>query len=236
MAAFDANMSAVLSPEPVIYSPVRARAEKVVIVAGGDSLRELDFNLFKEVASDGVHVIAVNGAVKWLPVVHSWFTLDPATRNRPLMAKQRPGVTYYAAVPADYGLPHARVAAHRRPAESGIVWLRRITGQGFCGARPALCEEPDGIHTGNSAWGALGLAWHLGAGRIALLGVDADDAGYAFQVGRPVMAFDHLPRLFSSATPQLYERGVEVMNGSPASRVDCFARSAPNDALSWLGE
>src|SRR3546814_2104226 len=47
----------------------------------------------------GARVIAVNQAILWLPVAHSWFTLDPDDRVRPLMQRPRDGVTYYAAVP-----------------------------------------------------------------------------------------------------------------------------------------
>src|SRR3546814_472142 len=151
----------------------------------------------------GARVIAVNQAILWLPVAHSWFTLDPDDRVRPLMQRPRDGVTYYAAVPDDYGQPHAYRRNHRAPAEPGITWLHRLTGAGTLKARACLSEDRGAIHTGNSAWGALGLAYHMCRQgmdhRVALLGVDADSAPYAFLSGQPRTPFDHLPALFESA-------------------------------------
>lgn len=220
------------------WGQVTARHDRIVIVAGGSSLRRLHFASLERAARAGAHVIAVNGAIAWLPVAHSWFTLDPDDRVRPLMARPRTGVHYYAAVPADYGRPDAHRRNHRAPAEPGITWLHRVTGDGYLSARATLSEDPGAIHTGNSAWGALGLAYHMCRQvldhRIALLGVDADRGPYAFMSGRPRTPFDHLPALFESALPQLRARCIAVMNGSRRSRVACFTRCEPNAALDWL--
>src|SRR3546814_15715679 len=96
----------------------------------------------------GARVIAVNQAILWLPVAHSWFTLDPDDRVRPLMQRPRDGVTYYAAVPDDYGQPHAYRRHHRAPAAPGITWLPRLTG-----ARSAARSvEEECVSTRRSWW------------------------------------------------------------------------------------
>ena len=53
------------------------------------------------------------------------------------------------------------------------------------------------INTGNSAWGALGLAWHLGFKDVALIGVDAN--GEQRCEGGRSQNLSHLPMLFTTA-------------------------------------
>jgi len=89
---------------------------------------------------------------------------------------------------------------------------------------------------GNSAFGALGIAYLMGARRIAIIGLDATRETYARGVGRPRGGIDHVPGLFATALPQLERRGAEVMNGSPHSRVVCFPRCTPEQALEWISE
>ena len=220
------------------WGRVEARHDRNVIVAGGGSLLGLDFDLLLETAAAGAHVIGVNRAVDWLPVMHSWFTLDPDDLVRPLMRQPLEEARYYAAVPDDYGQAAARLPNHRAPAEPGVTWLHRITGTGALKARHQLSEDRGAIHTGNSAWGALGVAYHMCRQvmdhRVVLLGVDGDTGPYAFVAGRPRTGFDHLPALFESALPQLRDRGIAVVNGSARSRVTCFTRCDPNQALAWL--
>ena len=79
------------------------------------------------------------------------------------------------------------------------------------------------INTGNSAWGALQLANHLGYDKIMLLGVDADrspriDGGYPNELC-------HLPLLFDSAN-------LNVVN---CGKMDCkFPKMSIKEGLEWL--
>lgn len=222
------------APTGAQWGCVVTAARRVLIVAPGPSLAKLSLDRIAECAAAGVHIIAVNLAITWLPVAHSWVTVDPGTRTLPLMASRREGVTYYCAVPDNYGAPDAPVPNHRRPREPGIVYLRRLpNGSG-------LAEEPDALATGNSSFGALGLAYHMirlagGGGRVAMIGVDGTEAPYAFEVRRrPTRSLAHLPALFASALPQLQEAEITVFNGSPHSRIGCFRRGGPGAALKWL--
>lgn len=201
--------------------------ERILIIADGPSLRGADLQI-----PPGVHVIAVNGAVEWAPVVQTFFSLDPSQRIRGYVRNKRAGVRYYLAVPDDYGMASAYDPAHRAPREQGVMFLRRITGCGVRGAAEGLSDDPGAIHTGNSAYGALGLAYHWRPRKIALLGVDGTDAGYATRAGSPAWSLSHIPALFESALPQL--RGIQVINGSPQSTVECFPRVPPMEAVEWL--
>lgn len=202
----------------------------IVIVASGPSLRGMDWSLLPASAV----VVAVNGAVAGVPRANAFFTLDPSGANRQRMREQRAGVRYFAAVPDDYGTPGAACAGHRAQREPGVTWLRRLPGAGPLRSRAGLSEDSSAIHTGNSAWGALGLAYHWRPGRIVLLGVDAAGGGYWHGPGGPAGSLEHLPALFASALPQLQAAAIQVVNGSLDSRIDCFPRMTPEDALSWL--
>jgi hypothetical protein len=220
--------------DTLTWGHVSARAERVLVLASGPSVRVLNFPGLTEASAAGVHVIAVNQAIAWTPVADTWFTLDPDERVKPHMIRRRPDVAYFAAVPDDYGTPGARVPWHREPALPGMTYLRRRCGAGPLGSRWGLANDPESIHTGNSAFGALGLAWHMRPRRIALLGVDGTRAPYAFQSGCPRGQMTHLPDLFASAMAQLQNGCVEVVNGSPRSTVTCFERMTPGEALDWL--
>lgn len=167
-----------------------------IIVGGGPSAKGF-------IAPEGTTVIAVNGAITWLNRADYFFTLDPSPINVALMRGQRKGTMYIAAVPPEVKLP------------AGVVRYERIAGRG---AEPAdkssvewllwrlscvkgLCTTPGKIHTGNSSWGALGLAYHLGFKHVAIIGVDGTSERTV--CGRKTGDHRHLNALFASAIGQI---------------------------------
>ena len=177
---------------------------RAVIVASGPSARGFS-------PPDDVTVIAVNGTISWLSRADYWFSLDASPANqRWLKVALRRGVQCHVAGdkwrsvwPAmSYAKLWERVEAPPMDAHTmGMLypapewWLGRL--QGVLG----ICKEPGRIHTGNSAWGALGLAWHLGFRDVALLGVDA--RGEPRLEGGTPGNLSHLPLLFASALPDM---------------------------------
>jgi hypothetical protein len=216
----------------VPWSCVQHTAERVAIVATGPSLKGVDLTM-----PDGVSVIAVNGALPHLPRADFWFTLDPDGNNRGIMrtAIERTSTVFYAAVPPQYGQPDADCWWYRPDPEPRVHFLEWIRGVGPKGSKPGLSTSPTGIHCGNSAYGALGLAFLMGAKRIALLGVDGMSNRYAWGDSR-CGDMQHLGWLFGTAKRQLELAGVDVIVGSPFSRVDCWPRVSPRRAMDWLGK
>lgn len=214
------------------FDPVTVRADKVAIIATGPSAYGVDFRKL----SDDVYIIAVKAAVNALPRADAWITVDANDKvRRQQMTRLRAGTHYYAAVPEDYGQRNARLVWHRKTPEHGIHWLRRISGgkEGVYG----LTTDRSSIHSGNSAYGALGLAFHMGAKRIAVFGVDATREPYGLGgYGRPRGELDHLPELFASSLSQLSANGIEVVFGSLHSRVLCFPRMRAADATTWINQ
>lgn len=207
------------------FGQITERHERVAIVASGPSARG-----FK--APPGVTVIAVNGAIEWVDRADYWFTLDPGARNRSRMHNQRPGVTYLAAVPDEFGTPEARYPGMKLPAPPGVRYLRRVAGPGILGSMPRLSRDAGQIHTGNSGYGALGVAYLFRAKRIALFGIDASRA-HRIEGGRP-SRLDHLPPLFASARPQLQAAGTKVIDTSLHGGLRCFQKMTAEAALQWL--
>lgn len=158
-------------------------------------------------------VIAVNGAIEWLSRADYFFTLDLSAANLKRLQNRRKGVIYCA---AGMSAPQRGIKRYERVSKRGAEpvnnggpewWLWRWS------AVPGLAEEKSKIHTGNSAYGALGLAYHLGFKDVALVGVDATTEERICG-GRP-NNLSHLPLLFSSALPQVNVVSCGLMAGIP---------------------
>lgn len=216
------------------WHKISVKAERVVIIGSGPSMANVPIDTIDRLCDEGIHVIAVNGAIRFLNKTTSWFTLDPDERLIGLMKRQRHGTEYYAAVPKDYGSLNAKVAYHRRTIIEGIHYLHRLTGGGPMKSKEKLSDNPYEIHTGNSAWGALGLAYLMEPKKIIMLGVDGTNKRYAYIRQYPKMNFQHLPWLFSTCVEQLKDKGIELINGSEFSRIDCFKRVKPETAIGWI--
>lgn len=194
----------------------------VAIIADGPSASPFrHFDIPQE-----VYVIAVNHASIWLPRCNAYFTAVPDHRQRFLMNHQRQGVRYFAAVPDHYG--SLLVAdASRGPRERNVTFMRRVLDTG------ATCSKAPFISAGkqngpiNSAFGALNLAYHLGAERVALIGVDLNDrprvsGGRATGLAGVVDLFDH------------YDAPHTVVNGAPHSPIRAFPKMTAIEAIQWL--
>lgn len=179
---------------------------RCVIVGSGPSAQGF-------VPPDGVTVFAVKGSIHWLSRAEYWFSIDHNRAAIDCMLNQRAGVQYYCACPSDVWLPknvtRLRRIAHRgaEPAHIGspVWWLWRWSG--VCG----LTDKPGAVNTGNSAWGALGLAYHLGYRDVLLVGVDGTHderigGGYPNNLS-------HLPLLFQSALGQVRLATIGTMEG-----------------------
>jgi len=120
--------------------------------------------------------------------------------------------------------------------EAGAApWATVLRNAGYSG----LELEPDGLRTGkNSGFQSIGLARHLGAKRILLLGYDMKPGpkGQHHWFGpHPYATADPPYRAFLDLFPTLVEplkaAGVEVINCTPESALTCFPSASLADAL-----
>ncbi len=200
------------------------RGETCFIVAGGPSLRDVECGVL-----EGRRVIAINDAYRLCPFAgilyfcdtkwYRWHANDPEFRD---VAGTKVRLAPLAAEP---DLPEP------------IKILRNDDRHGSPGG---LCEEPDGLRTGrNSGYQCINLAVHLGCKRIVLLGYDmkmaADGASHWFgDHPVPTRANTYreamLPH-FASLVDPLKARGVEVINATRGSAIDCFPAADLADLL-----
>lgn len=216
--------------------------KKAIIVASGPSLNDIHPN---DIVETSLHskadIIAVNGAADWLPKFNIFFTLDPSKKNIERMNRNLPQVQYFCAYDFDkfYKIPN-HVTKLIRVIGSGIVppsahkkdspewWLHKWK------CKLGLSERAGYIHTGNSAYGALGLAYLSGYTHILFLGLDANEEPRVNNEGLTEYSIKHLPLLFRSAKPQLLSKNISIINGSLNSMVTCFARTTQCKGLDWI--
>lgn len=88
---------------------------------------------------------------------------------------------------------------------------------------------------GNSGFQALNLAVQFGARRILLVGFDMNDRGGVHWYGRNSWPMANNPdhnnfrrwiAAFEGAAPLLKSMGIEVVNLSPHSAIQCFPKEA----------
>lgn len=181
---------------------------RAVIVGSGPSACGFE-------APDDVKIIAVNGAIDWLTRADYFFTLDPSTANLHRLLNPLPGVRYSAAVPESIVLP-SYVERFKRISMRGREPVRNNSPEWWLwrwSAVKGLSDQPGSIHSGNSAYGALGLAYHLGFTNIALVGVDGNSDSRV-EGGHP-HNLSHLPLLFASALNQINVVSCGFLSGLP---------------------
>ncbi len=199
---------------PIVYATVPRvfPGETVVCLGTGPSLCKKDV----EACHGRARVIAIKDAITLAP----WADV--------LYAAGADGSRWYqqnvAAVRQFQGLKFTM-----DPAVSELAGVLRHTG--FTG----LETDPSGLRTGkNSGYQAIGIAAHLGASTILLLGYDmrangAVDHFFGHRDRKPPYV-SFLP-LFASLLKPLAERGITVINCTPESALTCFPKLSLRDAL-----
>lgn len=106
------------------------------------------------------------------------------------------------------------------------------------GDKTSLDDRPEFLARGNNAgMGALALAVKLGAKRIILLGYDMyfpnGESNYHNDHQREVKEerYEEFNKKFEIFKSGLKERGVEVLNATPGSKLKLFPIVEPNDVL-----
>lgn len=211
-------MGEVRTGQPVHPSP---RWSSVVCIASGPSLTGADCERVREWRGPGRGVIAVNLSFRlapWADVLYAadvkWWRLH--------------GVEASAAIAERWTCSGEPVKAY---------------GAKRCQARfgPGLCRDPRYLHTGgNSGYQAVNLAYHFGARRIILLGYDMQHtggkrhwhadypAGMQMDNATPVVSWANR---FPALARDLVREGVEVVNATRETALDCFPRMDLEQAL-----
>ena len=96
-----------------------------------------------------------------------------------------------------------------------------------------LETDPSGLRTGhNSGFQTIGLAIHLGARRIVLLGYDMQgDHYFGSHPDGTKPPFNRCLAAFATLAEPLAQLGVEVLNCSRTTALNCFPRVSLEEAL-----
>lgn len=193
---------------------------EVVLVAGGPSLAGFDWGRLA-----GRNVVAINRAYEVLPNARALWWSDHGFYRQHAAQIEAHGAELKC---SGFRPGHDRL---RYP-----EWVRTYTFSGVDGFDP----DPGCIRHGrNGGYAALHLVAHLGPPRRAvLLGYDMRHAGgrshWHSGHGRFVpeqTLVDAMLPLFATLTGPLAALGVEVINASPESRIECWPRVTIDDVL-----
>ena len=227
-----------------MFEKVIEKHKKVIIIAGGESFR--GFDLKQLIGFDGA-VIAVNNAILHLPRADYWITVDPMDKDLYPQLPMRLNkdisnklfTKFYCAFPDLTKIPDAQFYKK----VEGVHYLERISLNDK--EKFVLQEDKDKITSIDSTYGALGLAYHFGATKIAIFGLDGYGHGHWYDKndpynghGMPSSWFMQYKRnliyKYRHCLPQLNKRHVKVYNGSKDSKIDAFPRYSPQEAFKLL--
>jgi hypothetical protein len=200
---------------PIVYATVPRTwdGDTVVVMASGPSLCTDDV----ESCRGRARVIAVKDAIRLAPFADGLYGCDAnfwyGSKGFPTFAGFK-----YSIDP---------IAARYGPQ------LLKNTGES------GLEVDPTGLRTGkNSTYQAVNLAVHLGARRILLLGVDMGHSPYSpkyFYGDRPKgqrnSPWAAMLLLWPTLLAPLQALGIEIINCSRQTAIDCFPRRTLQEAL-----
>ncbi len=192
-----------------------------VILACGPSLTDAD--VLNAHGSAGVRTIAVNNSWRMAPFADALYAADPDW-------------WLHCAPPLD-AFHGERWTQHRqwnqRPKPPKVQEIQSELGD-------KISDDPSYIYTGsNSAFQAMGLAINWGARRVIFLGLDLsrDPDGRNHWFGDypdPIRNCQSYPRFiqaFETVAPILQERGIQVINASRRTALNCFPKMTIEGAL-----
>lgn len=116
------------------------------------------------------------------------------------------------------------------PVPDGLLWLRNSGRTGFD-------DDPAAVRTGsNSGYQAVHIAAAAGAARILLCGFDMQGGhwhgDHPAQLKRNTPdAFEKFRAAFATLVDPLRKRGVDVVNVTPGSALECWRRARLEDEL-----
>lgn len=206
--------------------------ETVICIASGPSLTKENLEMTR-----GRKVIAVNDNYLVAPWAQVCYFADAKwwKWHKEGIAKSWPWVSFTAAQvkEAFAGFAGQKVSIEHKPqpSDEDVLVLKNDGPDG-------LSENPQAIRTGsNSGYQALNIAVLAGAKRIVLLGYDMYYEGAKSHAhnGHPdkmsESAYRGYATLFKTLQVPLKKLGVEVLNCSEKSRIDCFTKVSLEKAL-----
>lgn len=209
-------------------------SDTVFVVCSGESAKGIDLNRLHR---HGI-VIAVNQSWRGLNRAHLWVTVDVVNTTLP-PADYKVG-HMYAVVEQTFGSNRHPVPRYRVSPDKRLKFLQMLMAHN--GSRIAehnwmegLSEDKRVLVGHNSGYAAFNAAYLLAGARIIIFGMDAQgDYFYGPQAASRSFQYGVLPDMMASTVEQTKAKGIEVINASPDSRVDCYPRLDPHEVIEWF--
>jgi hypothetical protein len=201
----------------VIAVPKLWPGATVCVIATGPSLCQDDVDYVRGKA----RVITINDAYRLAPWADAMYATDAKWWH---WHEGVPGFTG-----PKWSMNHSAWNLHR--ARYPDVMLLANTGP------DGLEHRPTGLKNGrNSGYAAINLAYHYGAKRIVLLGYDMQRRGgkshfFGEHPNNQRSPYDMFRRRFQSIVKPLAKAGVEVINCSRNSVLECFPKADLRETL-----
>lgn len=196
--------------------------ETVVCLASGPSLTQADVDRCR-----GKHVIAVNDAVRLAAFADVLYSSAGEWWHRHLGMPEFRGMKF--------AVEPKRMAGRIRIRTEYTRWpdIQVLRHSGHTG----LSLEPDALRTGhNSGYAAVNLAVLFGARTVILLGYDmgfSKGQKHFFKESGQVQPspYETFIRAFATMVEPLKQAGVEVVNCSRISKLECFPKADLSDVI-----
>jgi hypothetical protein len=232
-----------------LIKPITEKYKKVIIVGGGNSLRDFDFSLLNNLPNDTA-IIQVNGyrppKINFLDLYQPthFVGIDLTGFIIPLLQMKDIKTKRFYCVPFDYGREDAK-----RPKDKNkkmfktchyLARARVNTNAEITKEKAMLCEDKSFCQSYNSGYAAFNLAYHFEAEKVLLLGIDADLKPHFFEKEdhelheRYKFSMGRLPHLFEIGKEQMDRKGVKIINGSLTSNINCFKKTSRETGLEWV--
>jgi len=196
----------------------------IYICGGGSSLKGFRFDLLK-----GLNVIAINKALIYVPFAKYLFFNDYNFYKMLIPSKDRVPKDDNKLIDTFNEFKGTSYTLAKRVTDKRIIVLKNTGVDG-------LELDKNGLRNGNnSGYGAINLAYHLGATKIYLLGYDMKNidntshfhSGYGetntqYTYNKFMKPFDELAKI-------LKELNIEVINCSIDSALNCFPKIDINE-------
>lgn len=186
----------------------------IVCLGTGPSLTPMDVEAVR-----GLRVIAINDAIDVAPQADALYSSDQQWWRTRRGAPTFDGLKYTIAPRKHLGSPFH------------YPDVQVIDNTGPLG----LELDPTALRHGrNSGYAAINLAVHLGAARILLLGYNMGPVARRLHFNDAPAngaSYDKFARAFDSIVQPLKQLGVEVINCTSPTRLQCFSQASLQDAL-----
>jgi hypothetical protein len=187
--------------------------ETVFIVGGGPSLAGFDWTML-----EGKNVIALNRAIEVVPSAAVLFFTDSQFYS-----------WYREEVDAFHGLKITCKPIREKVED--IIFVKSTSKRGIDLRPEFIC------HGNNSGYGAINVAFHLGARRIVLLGFDMTSKngqthwhdGYPRRHNHNV--YLRLHAMFEALQKEALALDLEIVNANPSSELQCFPKIGLEEAM-----